>query len=73
MEASAATAATLTAAALSECWIWRKTKTKSKTDESGKCEKGSEKAESAHDLYLPPNLGVQFRASSLLKRLRAPA
>jgi hypothetical protein len=54
-------AASTAAAVLSECWNWRE----SKKDESGKCEKGPENTESDHNPYLPPNLGVQFRARSL--------
>jgi len=41
---TAATAATV----LSECCNWRE----SKTDENSKCNEGSEKTESAHNLYL---------------------
>jgi hypothetical protein len=61
---TATAATTVTAAVLRKCWIWRE----SKNDESGKCEKGSENTESAHNLYLPPNLGVQLRARSLSAR-----
>jgi hypothetical protein len=64
VKATTTAATTVAAAALSECRIWRE----SKTDERGKYEKGSEKTESAHNLYLPPNLGVQARATSLSSR-----
>jgi hypothetical protein len=61
MKPAASTVTTAAAAVLSECWIWRE----SKTDDSGKCEKGSEKTEPAHNPYLPPNLELQFRTRSL--------
>jgi hypothetical protein len=54
-------ASTVTAAAvLSECWIC----CECKTDESSKCDERS--TECGHNLYLPANLGAQFRASSPL-------
>jgi hypothetical protein len=60
--AAMGTAATAVAAAtvLSECCIWRE----SETDENSKYDEGFAKTESAHNPYLPSNVGVQFRARS---------
>ncbi|MGD0793039.1 MAG: hypothetical protein ABR920_14835 [Terriglobales bacterium] len=48
METAATTAVTAAATVLSECCIWRE----SKTDENSKCDEGSENTESAHNPYL---------------------